>query len=68
MTTDPRENWVTIHARIDGVEVAETVKIPYGPGNPRFYAETVQGGIFEASVGIEEMLKARFGERPRRMP
>ena len=68
MSTDRNENWVTIHARIDGVEVAETVKIPYGPGNPLFYAETVQGGIFEASDGIEKMLKARFGERPRRLP
>lgn len=66
--SDKNENFVTIHAKIDGVEVAQTIELAYGKGNPRFNASAVAAGIKEAAEEINTMLVARFGDRPITLP
>ncbi|MDV7244494.1 MULTISPECIES: hypothetical protein [Rhodococcus] len=57
------ENFVTIHVKIEDVEVKQTVKLPYGKGNPIFNPGTVDSGVAEAAIEIRKMLAAHFGDR-----
>lgn len=62
MSTTNNENYVTITVKIDGVKIEQTVKLPFGKGNPLFVPQTVDGGIDEAANSVRTMLTAQFGD------